>query len=68
MSTCPPRVVIRRPKVSEGGVRRVIPTTVLINGAPVPGVTALKINAAGDSLWHVTLTIHAADVTFEDQE
>lgn len=68
MSPCPPRVVIRRPKVSEGGVRRVIPSTVLINGAPVPGVTALKINAAGDSLWRVTITIQAADVIFEDEE
>lgn len=69
MSEHLPHVVIKRPRVSPGGVRKVQGTAVLINGFPVPCVSAAAVHAKADGgLWELTLTIGVADVTFEDQE
>lgn len=71
MSEHLPHVVIRRPKVPQGGVRNAQGSTVLINGFPVPCVTAVLVQAEagpGPGLWELTLTLGVADVTFEDQE
>lgn len=68
MSADLPRVVIRRPKVSEGGVRRTQGSTVRINNYCVPCVHSVELKGEPDSLWQVTITLNAADVIFEDEE